>query len=243
MRYIIYPLVLLLLCVGTVQTAWAKKPKEQKEGEEKVYAVQNRIFHRNHEIDLYGGYFTGDDFYQAYPLGIGYTYHFNNHFSWEVARAQYNFNMEKDLKSNLEDNFGITPEYFPEPKYMLHSHLVFQPLYGKSALMNRWIANNEIYVFGGAGIANYEWQYSTGETYTENAISFSFGGGLRYFISKKFCVKFEIRDLVTLREDATQNNLYFGVGVGYRFNFRPRKADDDPTAQKMKQILNEEEGK
>jgi outer membrane beta-barrel protein len=241
MRLIIYPVVLLMLCVGAVQTAWAAKPKDKGTGEEKVYAVQNRIFHRNHEIDLYGGFLTGDDFFQSYPLGIGYTYHFNNYLSWEVLRAQYMFNQEKDLKTNLENNFNVTPEFFPEPKYMYHTHLVFTPLYGKSALLNRWVVNNEIYFFGGLGLAEYEWLYSTGETRTEQAVSISFGAGMRYFISKRLCLKFEIRDLVNLREDATQNNLYFGVGLGYRFNFKPRKVEEDPTAQKLKRILNEGE--
>jgi outer membrane beta-barrel protein len=236
MHYIIVPLIFLLLCFADIQKVWSDSPGD----EEKVYAIQNRIFHRNHELDINLGYSSGDDFYNVYPIGIGYTYHFNNHFSWEVVRAHYMFNMDKGLKSDLENNFGVTPEEFPEPIYMLHSHLVFKPLYGKSALLNRRVINNEIYVFGGPGIAHYEWQHSTGETTGEDAISISIGAGLRYFVSKKFCLTFEIRDLMHLREDTTENNLYFGVGFGYRFNFRPRKVEEDPTTKKLKRILDED---
>ena len=237
MRFCFSPMVSLLICLCLVQSVWGAAPKD----DEKVFAVQNRIFHRNHEIDLYGAYVTGDDFYNTYPLGIGYTYHLNDHISWEVLRAQYMFSMEKDLKTDLEDNFGVTPEYFPQPIYMYHSHLVFQPLYGKSALLNRWIVNNETYLFAGIGLVHYEWKYSTGESRAEQALSFSFGAGVRYFLTNKFCLNFEIRDLVHLREDATQNNLSFGVGLGYRFNLSPRKAEEDTVAKKLKKILEDGE--
>ena len=208
--------------------------------DEKVYAVQNRVFHRNHEIDFSGGYIADDDFFHVYPLGIGYTFHFNDHISWEVARAQYMFNVDKDLKETLEKEFNVQPERFPEQKYMLHSHLVYKPLYGKHAFRNRSVINNEIYFFAGPGIVHYEWNYSYGESKTEDALSLSLGVGLKYFLSKKVCLNFEIRDLWNIREDDTENNIYFGLGVGYRFNLAPRKVEEDPTMKKLNKILKEE---
>lgn len=208
--------------------------------EEKVYAVQNRIFHRSHELDLSVGYIADDAFFQVYPIGLGYTFHFNEKIAWEVGRVQYLFNEERSLKKTLEDEFNVTPERFPEPKYMFHSHLVYKPLYGKHAFLNRGIINNEIYFFAGAGMAHYEWQLSTGETTEEDALSLSFGAGLKYYLNKKFCLNFEIRDLMNFREDETENNLYFGLGLGYRFNLAPRKVEEDPTMKKLKRILDED---
>ena len=207
--------------------------------EEKVYAVQNRVFHRNHQLDLSIGYIADDDFFHVFPVSLGYTFHFGDNLSWEVMRFAYNFNQDKDLKETLENDFSAQPERFPEQTYMYHSHLVFKPLYGKHAVLNRGIVNNEIYLFAGAGMVHYEWDFSTGETDTEDAVSISFGAGMRFFLSQKFCLNIEIRDLINLRESDTENNIYFGAGIGYRFNLAPRKVEEDPTVKKLKKILEE----
>lgn len=207
--------------------------------EEKVYAVQNRVFHRNHQLDLSIGYIADDDFFHVYPVSLGYTFHFGNHLSWEVARFGYNYNQDKDLKGTLETEFAVQPERFPEQMYMYHSHLVFKPLYGKHAVLNRSIVNNEIYLFAGAGMVHYEWDYSDGRTETEEAVSISLGTGMRFFLNQKFCLNIEIRDLINLRKDDTENNVYFGTGIGYRFNLAPRKVEEDPTVKKLKKILEE----
>ena len=227
--------ILALISLTIIPGAWC----EAGEDEEQVYAVQNRIFHKSHELDFYAGYISGDDFYKVYPIGLGYTYHFNELFSWEVARAQYMITSERDLKRNLEQDFGVTPENFPEPQFMVHSHFVVKPLYGKSAILNRDVVNHEVYLFGGPGMVHSEKKYSTGRTDGENDFSLSFGAGFRYFISKKYCLNFEIRDLVNFREDDTQSSLNFIIGFGYRFNMTPRKVEEDPTTLKLKRILDE----
>lgn len=224
----------LILLSGS--TAWCDTSTDQ---EEKVYAVQNRIFHRNHELDLSLGYIADDDFFNVYPISLGYTYHFGEKYSWEVARIGYMFNRDKDLKETLENEFGAQPERFPEQKYMLHSHLVYKPLYGKHAILNRGIINDEVYLFLGAGIVHYEWNYSTGETDSEDAPSISAGIGVRVFLSEKLCLNGEIRHLMNFRDEDTENNIYFGVGLGYRFNLAPRKVVEDPTVEKLKKILEE----
>ncbi len=216
------------------QLGWCETQLE----EESVSAVQNRIFHRNHEIDFNIGYIADDDFFHVYPVGIGYTFHFNEDIAWEIARAEYMFNTDKDLKSTLQDEFNVQPERFPEQKYMLHTHFVYKPLYGKHAFRNRGIINNEISIFAGPGIVHYEWDYSTGETVSENAFSLSFGAGMKFFLSERWCINVEIRDLLNFRENETENNIYFGLGVGFRFDLAPRKVKEDPTMKKLKRILN-----
>ncbi len=206
---------------------------------EKVSAVQNRIFNSSHELDLNIGYIPDDDFFNVYPIGVGYTFHFNEDIAWEVARAQYMINTDKDLKNTLRNDFDVQPEQFPEQKFMFHTHFVYKPLYGKHAVLNRGIVNNEIYLFAGPGMVNYEWEYSTGETVSENVFSISFGAGLKYFISERWCLNFEVRDLMNFREDNTENNIYLGIGVGFRFDLSPRKVKEDPTLKKLKSILND----
>lgn len=204
---------------------------------EKVYAIQERIYHRNHELSFSGGYIPNEDFYEAFPVGLGYTFNFNEYFSWEVARGQYIFTSEKELKSDIEETIELTPSLFVEPKYMVHSHLVFRPFYGKSAVINRGIVNRETYVFLGGGVVAYEEQTPDGTKDNELVNSISFGIGTKYFINENFCMNFEIRDLVNMWEDDTDNRIYFGIGFGFRFNLLPRKMDRDTDVERMNEYL------
>jgi outer membrane beta-barrel protein len=147
------------------------------------------------------------------------------------------FNQIKISQHTLKNDFNVQPERFPEQRYMLHTHFVYKPLYGKHAFRNRSIINNEISFFAGPGIVHYEWDYSTGETISEDALSLSFGAGLKFFLSERWCLNVEIRDLLNFRENETENNIYFGVGFGFRFDLSPRKAKEDPTMKKLKRIL------
>ncbi len=227
----------ILLVLVAVQAAWSADQAD----EEKVYAVQNRIFHRNHEIALNLGYVTDDAFYKIYPISLGYTYNFSDHWGWEVGRFQYLVTEDRKLQDDLkEPPFNAQTEFFIQPKYMVHSHLVWKPLYGKSAVMNRKVINHETYLMVGAGITQYEKTFSTGEKETEDALSISFGAGFKYFLNQKFCLNLEVRNIYNQREDETENNVYFGLGLGWRFNLAPRKIEEDPTIKKLDEILGEE---
>jgi outer membrane beta-barrel protein len=202
-----------------------------------VYAIQERVFHRYHEIGLSLGYIPDDDFYNVYPVGVDYTFNFDDYLAWEVLRAEMMLTQEKDLKGKLESSFGVTPSEFSEPKYMIHTSLVLKPFYGKEAVWNRSIVNHESYFFLGGGMINYERQFSYGEPADEDALSINLGFGTRYFLSKSLCVNFEIRDLISFREEKTDNNIFLGISLGFRFNLSPRKADRDQTLDKLKDYL------
>jgi outer membrane beta-barrel protein len=214
--------------------------KDSKD-EEKVFAIQERVFHHYHEIGLSFGYIPDDNFFNAYPVGIGYTYHFNNYLAWEVVRGQYMFTQEKDIKAKLEKEFGVTPEVFLEPKYMIHSNIIIKPLYGKEAFWNRGIINHESYLILGGGMINYEKKYSNGDTDSESDPSISLGAGTRYFLNKNLCMTLEIRDLINMKKDNTENNVYFGIGLSFQFNLFPRKTQQDETVDKLKGYLEEKE--
>jgi outer membrane beta-barrel protein len=209
--------------------------------EEKVSAIQERVFLRNHEIGISFGYIPDDNFYNAFPVGIGYTYHFNNYLAWEVARGQYMFTQEKDIKKKLEKEFGVTPEVFLQPKYMIHSNIIIKPLYGKEALWNKGIVNHESYLILGGGMIGYEKKYSNGDKSSETDPSVCVGAGTRYFLNKNLCMTMEIRDLVNMKKDKTENNVYFGMGLSFQFNLFARKTQQDETVDKLKGYLEEKD--
>jgi outer membrane beta-barrel protein len=214
---------------------------QDKGGEEKVFAVQERIFHRDHELSFCFGYIPDDDFYSVFPVGIGYTYHFNDFLAWEVARGQYLVTQEKHLKKTLEGDYGVTPSEFLEPQYMVHSNLMIKPFYGKESIWNRSIINQESYFLLGGGIVNYKKRYSFGTSGSETAPSLCFGYGVKYFLSKSLAMNLELRDLVNFKKEKTENNVDLGMSLSYRFNLSPRKTEQDETVDKLKQLLEEKE--
>lgn len=212
---------------------------ESKEGGS-INAIQDKTFHRYHEIDLCLGYIPDDDFYKVYPVGASYTYNYNDWLSFDF-RGYTMVNEDKDIKKTLEKDFGAAPEQFSEPQNMFHGHFLFRPFYGKSAILNKGIINHESYVYAGYGIVNYKKQYSSGESSSENAQSFSFGIGTKYFINQNVTMSFEIRDMINYKDEKMENNIWFGINVGFQFNFAARKTQKDETVDNLRRYLGEED--
>ena len=210
---------------------------------EAVYAIQKRLFDRYHEISLVAGLIPDEDFYNVFPVGLSYTFNFNENLAWEVVRAQWAFTAEKDLKRDLEKDFGATPSQFDEMKYLVHTNLVVKPSYGKDALWNRKVIHHETFLLAGLGVVGYERRYAYGDSTTENVLSLSFGLGRKYFLNPKFCLNFEFRDLVNFKDDGVENNVYLGVGLGYRFDLSPRRPPRDPAVEELKGYLKSGEGR
>lgn len=239
-------LVLSVILLLQVPDASCEDSKAEASKEATVYAVQNRIFHRDHEINFDFGYIANEDFFHPFPIGFGYTYNFSDNFGWEVGRAQYIISPENDLKSDLEQDFGITPSKFAKPTFMFHSHLLYKPFYGKNAVLNKGVINHETYFFIGGGFLNYEWQYPDGSplntgSSSEIVPSASFGIGSKYFINQKFCLNFEIRDIMNFRDGGMENQIYIGVGLGFRFNLGQRKVEKDETLDRLNRYLKKDE--
>ncbi len=110
---------------------------QDSDKQEKVYAIQERIYQKSHEFGIAAGYIPDENYYEAFPVGAYYMFTFNELFAWEVARAQWIFTSDKDVKNDLENDFGVRPSEFSEPKYSIYSHAVFTPFYGKDAVLNR----------------------------------------------------------------------------------------------------------
>lgn len=151
MKKLIIVLPLLMMIFGSATTAIC----QDSDKEEKVRAIQDRIYQKSHELGIAGGYIPDEDFYESFPVGAYYMFTFNEHFAWEVARAQWIFNNAKDLKNDLENDFGVRSTELSEPQYSICSHAVFTPFYGKDAVLNRGVINRETYFLLGGGIVHY----------------------------------------------------------------------------------------
>ena len=206
---------------------------------ESVAAVQDRIFFRYHEIDVGVGYIPDDDFYELFPVRIGYTFNFNDHFAWNVIDAHWIHKQEKDIKNDLEENFGVTPDNFDHMVAAIHTNLVVKPFYGKSVYRNSKVINHETYFLIGGGLVNYETEQSDGSAETEIRTSISLGIGKKFFVGQKLCLNVELRDWINIdqEEEELDNHFWVGVSIGYRFNLSPRQSDQDKKAQRASQYL------
>ena len=102
------------------------------------------------------------------------------------------------------------------------------------------LQNNKCRSWSG-GIINYEKKYSNGDKDSESDPSICLGAGTRYFLNKNLCMTLEIRDLINMKKDNTENNVYFGLGLSFQFNLFPRKSEQDEAVDKLKGYLEEKE--
>jgi len=229
-------LLLLVMIFGSATAAIC----QDSDKEEKVRAIQDRIYHKSHELGIAAGYIPDEDFYEGFPVGAYYMFTFNEHIAWEVARAQWIFNNEKDLKNELENDFGVRSSELSEPKYSIYSHAVFTPFYGKDAVLNRGVVNRETYFLLGGGIVHYNNKDNFENSSSETAPSLSFGVGQKFFIKENYALNLELRSITNFREDDTDWRIYLGASFGFRFDLSPRKQRKDPKIEKLNHYLKED---
>lgn len=236
MKRLVVVTLLLMMIFGSTTIAIC----QDSDKEEKVRAIQDRIYRKSHELGIAAGYIPDDDFYEAFPVGAYYWFTFNEHFAWEVARAQWIFTSDKDLKNDLEDKFGVRASELSEPKWSIYSHAVFTPFYGKDAVLNRGVINRETYFLLGGGAIHYDNEDDFENSSSETAPSLSFGVGQKFFIGDSTALNLEIRNLTNFREDDTEWRIYLGVSLGYRFDLSARKKYKDPKIEKLNEYLKED---
>jgi outer membrane beta-barrel protein len=222
-------LLALSALAGVTPPAWGAG--EEGSGEEgSVYAIQRKSSVLKHEIHGAVGVLPMDAFYKGVAVGGGYTYHFSHHFAWEVAQFLTSFNIDTGLKDELQTAFAVEPTSFREVSFIANSNVVFTPLYGKMSLMNRTVVRMECYLTAGPGIARYTLYERAGASgYQEQDkyyFSANYGIGLRFFVSRQFAVRLDIRDYVNFVEDGVDHAAYFGLALGWNFRL-PKFADQE----------------
>jgi len=215
------------------------KTDEESSQKDRIYVVQEKIFHRYHEAGFLISYIPDDDFYDSFGLGANYVYHFNDFLSWEVFRAEWMFNQEKSLKNNIEKSLEITPTFYDELTYMVHSQLWFRPFYGKSAVMNQKIIFHETGLFAGLGMIGYDRNKSFGNNANDTSLSVCFGAGTTFFLNSFSGINFQIRNMMHFKDNQTENRISLEIGYSFRFNLTPReKIIDNPKIDRFNRYIN-----
>jgi len=189
---------LLLLCL-TLFPGLALAQAEALENPGTVSAVQDRLYRLNHELSLGIGVMPADAFYKGYFAGVGYTYHFNDFFAWQVGRGSYNYNVKTSLRRQLERDFGVVPTataFEDEVQWMVGSDVVLSPIYGKMAFFNQKVLHFQASLLGGLTI----FKLNTAAGFRPAA---NVGVGLRFFTNQN----------ISFRLDVTNNFLFTGPRV------------------------------
>jgi outer membrane beta-barrel protein len=152
----------------------------------RLAAVQARIYHMNHELEFSLVYLPFDAFYQGLGPEVSYTYHFSDRLAWEVIRGYYSFDIQTNLRSQLEQNFPVVlePTATEQMQYSLSSTLIWSPGYGKFSLLNRSVTQGEAFILIGGTLARLTDTFEPGPT---------IGVGLRFFISELVSARIDVR--------------------------------------------------
>lgn len=208
--------VALVLCIST-PLSFAKESTQQG-GE--LFSIEKRNLMGNHELSISMGTLPMDAFGKGLTIQGGYAYHFSQLIGWEIIGGTYSFILGTGLKDELKNRFQLSPELEGELQAILHSNVIFKPLYGKLAFINDHIITAELYGVLGPSIAFL--------TDGARPIGFDIGVGLRFFLGAHFSLKIDIRDYLFLPDfKKVANHLYIGLGASLTFGFGESESEDD----------------
>jgi outer membrane beta-barrel protein len=157
--------------------------------------VQSRIVDRHNRLELgmnYGGVAGGDSYLRTQNFGVSADFHFNPRLSLGVRYYDYGndltpegqrvFNEARDAYEAGGRSYSI-----PDIDYPLRSVMAvvnWYPIYGKTNLLDRSIAQFDMYLLAGAG----QIELSSGWTNLMTA-----GAGLGFWLTKHLSARGEIR--------------------------------------------------
>lgn len=183
--------------------------QEELENPGTVTAVQERTFRMSNELALGVGVLPLDAFYKGITGQVSYTYHFTDHFAWQVGRFAYSYNVNTPLRAQLERDFQVLPTAFEQVNWMAGSDLVWSPFYGKMAFLNRSVTHFEVFLLGGISVLNLKLATSAG-TSSSPGSTFPFrpaanvGVGVRVFSTRFISFRFDVTDNVVVSEHIYQ---------------------------------------
>ncbi|KPA18620.1 conserved hypothetical protein, membrane [Candidatus Magnetomorum sp. HK-1] len=230
-------LIVLFICTILPNYLYAEKSLDLNK-KDHTYVIQEKLFHRYHDMGIYFSYIPDDTYYDSFGLGANYVFHFNDVFSWEIFRASWMNNQMKSIKEDIEKTSKITPKYYDEPKYLVHSQFWFRPFYGKSAVLNKKIIFHETGLFAGLGMIGFDRKKSFGSDANDTALSLSFGVGTTFFLNPYSGLSFQIRDMMHFKDNQTENRISLEIGYSFRFNLNPReKLQTNPNLENFNRYI------
>lgn len=178
--------------------------------------IQNRKYDLLHEITLLGGGLPADPYYKGISATVGYTLHVTDFVAWELAQATYVYGVDTKLKKEvlrLTLASGDDEPLFPQIDWVVASHLVVKPFYGKQALFNTKVLHVEGFAQLGPALVS-----RTDERQTELAYGVDVGIGVRLWLTRAISLRLDMGELVYFPEQRFEQAMRLHVGLA--FNLR-----------------------
>jgi outer membrane beta-barrel protein len=179
------------------------------------YVIQKRRYQIGHEFRLGIGYLPMDAFYKGTTGDFGYSYHFNDFFSWEVLRGLYSYNQDTDLRARLNEEFDVENDPYEKTQYMIFTSFRFTPFYGKQTILNRAIVHQELYFLAGPGGVGWV-LHENGRSDVPTAFrpAFNIGAGFRWYVSRMVSMRLEaMEDFYQKADGSVDDQIYVNFGI------------------------------
>jgi len=202
-----------LLALAATQAA-AKTPTDEEMGDElerdlekkwgRTRAVQVVVDRRypkasRFELDVFFGVLPNDAFTLYLTPGLRMAWHFNEQWALELGGA-YSLGVDTTLRKQLEqDDALIQARTRDQVIARFGLAVVWSPIYGKFAWVNKKVAHFDMYFLfdaGGVYAAGEEALGLDGGVWPEVGL----GLGIRFFLSNVVSMRFEFRQRLALRE-------------------------------------------
>jgi outer membrane beta-barrel protein len=212
-------LLLGLPLLFSSQLALADEEDELDSG--RVVAIEDRPYRMVHEFTVSGGVLPIDALYTGLTIGGSYTLHLSDLWAWEAVSFHYSANVDTGLDVTLAERWSVAPTSNPEIQYMIGSHAILTPLFGKIALFNDSIIHASTFFALGGGVS----RFSTGFRPMG-----SFGPGIRVFFGQVVSTRLDVRGAI-VPDVPTGVDFILQVTLSVSFNFGSVRAtelgDDD----------------
>ena len=193
-----------LLCGAATSVASDSEPR--------VQAIQSRKYVMRHEYTVWVGTLPMDAFTKGLTFSGSYALHLNDILAWEAAHFTYSVGVNTRLADELAalvQPVGPTP--FEVVQFYGTSNLVFKPLYGKMAVLNRKVIHQEMSMKLGVGV---------GRLTLSTRPVIDVGVGWRVFLDQHASLVFDLRDTVFIAADDLHTELWLGAGLSLSFGGR-----------------------
>lgn len=224
---------LLLLLGATSLFAAEEAPKNaQDEYEKSIEAIvrQKHFFKAGRfELGGTGGVMPYDSLINHYMLGGRLTWHFADHYGWEMVDVQLGIAQVTNFTTGLVQDKGISNLQTVKLKNMVGTNFLLSPVYGKIRFFGRQVLYFDIYVAAGGGLANTDvLLFSSpgiGQAGVESVVKsgwdpmFNFGFGIKVFLNDAMGLSIDMRDYVVASQVYGKTSLKsnFSVMAGLSF--------------------------
>jgi outer membrane beta-barrel protein len=221
MRWLLVVIFAAVPALSFAQGSDALLDELEEQEERDLDVIQNRKYDLLHEVSLLAGGLPSDPYYFGLTGTLGYALHLNQFVAWEVVQFTYSQNFEKKLQKELKRTAlasGTTAPLLPAIDWIVASHLVLKPLYGKEAVFNTEVLHLEAFLQLGPALIH------TTDVDRELDFGVDLGAGLRLWLGEVISVRIDLGELIYFvpqaggKQSEVKGALHLHLGVA--FNLR-----------------------